>query len=80
MGLNGETLEALWLVKDRERLGLFAHVGWMSGLCQGDIQSHQDVLAVPTEVFELKLQQHNKGVTRGEKGMGEGIFFFSWCS
>lgn len=48
----------------------------MSVQCQGDIQSHQDVLAVPTEIIELKLQQHNRAVPGGEKEMGKGIFFF----
>lgn len=75
MGLNGETLGPPLLVKERGKLGLFAHVGWMSVLCQGDIQSQQDVLAVPTEIIELKLQQHNRDVLGGEKGMGEEFFF-----
>lgn len=69
-------------MEERGRLGLPAHVGWMSVQCQGDIQSHQDVLAVPTEIIELKLQQHNRAVPGGEKEMGKGIFFFSfffWC-
>lgn len=47
----------------------------MSVLCQGDTQSHQDVLAVPAEIIELKLQQHNRGELGGEKGMGEGLGF-----
>lgn len=76
MGLNVGTLEPLVLVEGRGRLGLFALVGWMSVLCQGGIQSQQGVLSVPTEIIELKLQQHNRDVPGGEKRMGEGIFVF----
>lgn len=59
------------------KAGLVSLVGWMSVLCQGDIQSQQDVLSVPTEIIELKLQQHNRGVPGGEKRMGKEIFFVS---
>ena len=61
-------------VKERGRLGLFAHLGWMSVLCQGDIRSHQDVLTVPTEITELNLTAAQEGCAGGgEKGMREGI-------
>lgn len=63
-------------MKERGRLGLPAHMGWMSVQCQGDIQSHHGVLSVPTEIIELKLQQHNRAVPWGGKERWEKGFLF----